>query len=129
MSRWKDICYTDAFEKFKGKTITEVIRDGNEQITFKCSDGWEFYTLHVQDCCECVVIDESKTSDFSDIIGHTVTSVDVISDSEEDGCGSRTITKYFINTDKSPGAYIITWDGESNGYYSESPEFYGKEPE
>lgn len=125
MSKWKTLYDVEAFEQFKGKTVERVEKDENEKITFYCEDGWKFYTLHDQDCCESVYIADSETSNFSSIVGQKIVAVTSESEdtSEKDSYDSETTTKYYITTEND--AYVITWVGSSNGYYSESPSFYG----
>lgn len=105
--------------KMNGEVIASI--DGMEkdsrQITFHCESGNSFTMYHAQDCCEIVSV-EDVCGDASDVIGGMVVSAEERTDSGEIEYGRQTFTFYDIQTTK--GSVNIRWNGESNGYYSES---------
>jgi hypothetical protein len=115
------------YDDIIGKTITRIerITDGEDQLHFYFDTGEKWVMLHYQDCCEYVYI-ENIIGDLDDLIGSPLTMA-------EERCGenpyaseSGTWTFYTFATIK--GYVDIRWNGESNGYYSESVSF-GKEGE
>lgn len=110
-----------------GKIISDVVYDKSaEDISFVMNDDSKFKMLHNQDCCESVSIDWKQSCDLNDLKGKEILSFSELS-TEGDGSsyGSCTITTYTFFTPE--GNYKIVWEGESNGYYSETPEFYKEE--
>lgn len=111
-----------------GLTLVEInVSSGDDEITFKSSEGRTFRMFHQQDCCEGVSI-ESITGELSDLIGSPILlAEESSSDSTPDGFKhdyepeSQTWTFYKLATIK--GYVDIRWFGESNGYYSESVDF------
>ncbi len=132
------------FEVLKGLTLTSIERvGGNEGLIFRTTDGREFHMLHQQDCCEGVTL-EDVTGNFDDLIGNPITMAEVVTyGGGDDGNWespkrvgewpedvpeleytpeSYTWTFYKLATVK--GYVTLRWFGESNGYYSESVDFY-----
>lgn len=109
-----------------GKTLAKIegAHEGGTFIVFTCSDGEQFVMFHAQDCCEDVRIDDIN-GDINDLIGLPITMAEESTNHEEfydydvDSC---TWTFYKLATPK--GYVNIKWYGESNGYYSESVDFY-----
>jgi hypothetical protein len=125
-----------------GKKLLSIdVDDTKETILFKCLDGTEYLMCHDQDCCETVTI-EDINGDLEDLIGSPLTMVEAVvsndkteeqlakeaKEKEEQGddyydcTDSFTWTFYKFATVK--GYVTIRWYGESNGYYSESVNFY-----
>jgi hypothetical protein len=115
-----------------GKTLSSVIKnDCDDMLTFETIDGEKYVMSHDQDCCENVSI-ESIVGDLNDLIGSPIlkaeeaTSGDDPDDFKYEGDpkwrDSYTWTFYKFATIK--GYVDIRWLGESNGYYSESVDFY-----
>lgn len=118
------------FSDLKGLTLTDVKQVGDDQLVFTANDGRVFLMDHSQDCCETVSI-ESITGDLNDLIGSPILlAEEVVSNEHPEGVseqefnpyGSFTWTFYKLATFK--GYVDIRWYGESNGYYSESVDFY-----
>lgn len=126
-----------------GKTLTSVIQNGAEDIVFKTSEGKEFIMHHIQDCCECVTIDD-VCGELEDLVDSPILYAeeatngmninpllltakdtwDVLKapmDVDNDDGESDTWTFYKFGTNK--GTVTIRWHGSSNGYYSESVYF------
>jgi hypothetical protein len=126
MSYYDRYCEVDVL---KGKTLTSVSTDGNEEILFETVDGDIYRMFHSQDCCESVYI-ESIVGDLEDLVGEEILVAeanenlfDILKDigKEEDSDESHTWTFYKFATRK--GYVDIRWYGSSNGYYSESVDF------
>lgn len=114
-----------------GKTFTKVYKgeipkgysSGNEALFFE-NDQEIFAMSHEQNCCEGVVL-EDVTGDLNDLIGTPILEAreDVNDNPElEDKWDSQTWTFYNLRTQK--GYVSLRWVGESNGYYSESVDFF-----
>lgn len=111
------------FSTLEGKTLTAIENRGNE-IIFTTSDGEKFRQYHDQDCCEVVIV-EDVVGDLEDLIGsEIIAATESSSNTEVDD--STTWTFYNIGTIK--GWVTIRWNGNSNGYYSESVSFEKYEP-
>jgi hypothetical protein len=113
----------------KGRTLSSVYADGNEEILFETVDGDIYRMFHSQDCCESVYI-ESIVGDLQDLVGEEILVAeanenlfDILKNigKEEDSEESHTWTFYKFATRK--GYVDIRWYGSSNGYYSESVDF------
>lgn len=132
---------TQVSELLGKKLVSIDVDDNKETILFKCLDGTEYLMCHDQDCCETVTI-EDINGDFEDLIGSPLTMVEEVVSNEKteeqlakevkekeeqgdnyyDWNDSFTWTFYKFATVK--GYVTIRWYGESNGYYSESVDFY-----
>lgn len=111
-----------------GKTLTEAIgKNGEDEITFRTTEGKTYKMYHSQDCCESVRV-EDICGEMSDLVGSPITQAEE-SESNADPEGykreypsdSTLWTFYRLATAK--GQVIIRWLGESNGYYSERVDF------
>ena len=110
-------------EDIVGLELVEVAggQVGDEEITFKFSDGNIVKMFHDQDYCGSVSINDID-GDIQDLVGGIVTQFDETSNSDDgepphEYSDSWTWTFYNIATTK--GFVNIRWLGESNGYYSE----------
>ena len=132
------------FSELKGKTLISINVYGSESIEFKCSDGSKYRMFHDQECCESVTISDivgdindllnseillaeerSNGEDVNCLLGNFLGSetffVEEESNNESDDFGSITWTFYVLATIN--GYVNITWQGSSNGYYSEEVNF------
>jgi hypothetical protein len=108
------------FSSLIGKTLVRA--DATEAcIEFEDTDGDIYRMDHEQDCCESVSI-ESIVGDLADLIGAPILKAEEASNSDQGPDDSYTWTFYKIATIK--GYVDIRWYGTSNGYYSESVDFY-----
>lgn len=103
-----------------GKVLVEVTQEGDDLILFKDSTGDSWKMMHYQDCCEHVYI-ESVVGDLQDLVGSPILLAEESSGELPNACESGTWTFYKFATIK--GYVDIRWNGESNGYYSESVDF------
>lgn len=119
-----------AFADLVGKTITTIdgAVSGSDEIVIFCSDGSKFGMSHSQDCCESVRVSDI-VGDISDLLGSPITFAEEAESGENpegveemEYVDSFTWTFYKLATIK--GYVDIRWYGESNGYYSESVDFY-----
>lgn len=126
MSYYDKLCEVDVL---KGKTLSSVSADGNEEIVFTTVDGDVYRMFHSQDCCESVYI-ESIVGELQDLVGEPILVAeanenlfDILKNAgkEEESDESYTWTFYKFATRK--GYVDIRWYGSSNGYYSESVDF------
>lgn len=113
------------FSELIGKTLTQINVDTDE-IRFICDDGTSYRMHHLQDCCECVSV-EDVIGDVEDLIGKPILKAEETTSGEnpegivKEYQDSFTWTFYHLATIK--GHVTIRWYGESNGYYSESVDF------
>ena len=81
------------------------------------TDDCIYIFYHEYDCCESVWL--TQVDGISDkIIGSRIVIVEVATDEKSVAGGSVTWTFYKIGTNK--GIIDFRWQGESNGYYSET---------
>lgn len=108
-----------------GKTVlsVEVTKETyrGDTINFKCTDGSEYSMYHDQDCCEHVYLENEEG--LKGLEGQKIIDAYESSNSGNDVDGeSCTWTFYNIQGEKSFAT--LRWFGSSNGYYSESVDFY-----
>lgn len=122
------------FSDLLGKVILNI-HELSDKITFevaKVNLGQpvirENYTMqHSQDCCESVYI-ESIDGNLKDLIGSPILLAEEVCSNEAleghdvDADDSFTWTFYKLSTLKA--SVTIRWFGTSNGYYSESVDFF-----
>jgi len=109
-----------------GKTLVDVHREDydGDSIYFEVDDGTKYRMCHIQDCCECVYIDDI-IGDLEDLVGSPLLQAEEVSNADGEPLERRdgyfTWTFYKFATQK--GYVTIRWYGTSNGYYSESVDF------
>lgn len=103
-----------------GKTLSDITKNGDEEILFKTSDGEAYKMYHEQDCCEDVWI-EDIVGELHDLIGTPLLMAQEETVESETDWGSQTSTWYKFAS--ITGYVTIRWVGESNGYYSETVDF------
>src|SRR5213075_266858 len=114
------------FEDLQGKTFSliENMVEGNDEITFTCTDGTKYKLYHDQCCCESVNIVDID-GDAEDLLHSTITLAEVSISSEQQpqqqASDSFTWTFYRIATQR--GFLVLRWLGQSNGYYGEEVDF------
>jgi len=119
---------TKSFSSLVGETLTGVegLSYGSDKVTFTSLSGRTFQLHHIQDCCECVSV-EDVTGDSKDLLGSPILVAEEVSDAPRpEGhkyapAESETWTFYKLATVK--GWVDIRWWGVSNGYYSERVDF------
>lgn len=115
------------FGDLLGKTLKSIsVAKDKSAIDFETEDGEKYSMFHSQDCCECVEIEEI-VGELDNLIGSPILQAEVstnedIIDGKPEYPDSWTWTFYKLATVK--GYVTLRWLGESNGYYSESVEFY-----
>lgn len=116
-----DVCISDLI----GKTIIRIngADRNSDQITFYTNDGYKYKMYHCQDCCESVYV-EDISGDVQDLIGFEIVEASEVSQDNPHASESGTWTFYKLNTNNWLGGVCIRWNGESNGYYSESVEIF-----
>lgn len=108
------------FDDLVGHTCIRVENRGGEELLFQLDDGRKFKLHHNRDCCETVYI-EDIAGDLQDIVGAPLLTAEESSNNLMGERKSFTWTFYRMSTIK--GSVTIRWQGESNGYYSESVDF------
>lgn len=110
-------------EELIGKTFSRVeqIRaDEGDEIVFEL-DGGTYRMMHIQDCCEHVVIEEIH-GDLGDLVGTPIVAASHDSNGEDTEDGACEWHLYHLRTHK--GTVTLRWYGESNGYYSTRVALY-----
>ncbi len=110
------------FKVLEGLTVTEVLglEQDSEEVIFKTKCGQTYKLYHEQDCCEWVYVSD-VCGDLADLEDSLILTAREDSGEMVDVDESGTWTFYNIQTNK--GSVQIRWNGESNGYYSESVDF------
>lgn len=119
----KDRWDTDfGIETLKNKTPIYIgYREDEHELYFVLSTGSIVKMHHEQNCCERVWL-EDVTGDINDLVNTEILSVEEVTETgSTDECESYTYTFYTFRTQK--GTVTLRWNGESNGYYSESVDF------
>lgn len=101
-----------------GKTLTKVTSERDE-IAFHIDDGEIWVLQHEPDCCETVsLVDVS--GDLDDLVGLLVVAEEVQRERVITSDGEGT-TWTFCKFATAKGYVTLSWRGDSNGYYTETP--------
>ena len=108
-------------EDLLGKKVTKIVGGAqyDTEIKFYTECGYVYTMYHDQDCCESVSV-EDISGDLQDLVGREIVEASEFSQDNPHASESGTWTFYKINSDSWRGGVCIRWNGESNGYYSES---------
>lgn len=110
-------------ESLVGKTIATIegLQADSERVRITFTDGTTYVQHHEQDCCESVLVSQVDGNP-SIHIGEKLMSIKetTLSNSNEVD-ESGTATFYKVVTTR--GWLDWRWQGESNGYYSESVDY------
>lgn len=121
------------FEDLKGCILSAVNNVDDEVLLFTLDSGEAYILHHRQSCCESVLIDDI-IGDLENLVGSPILMAEEAISKDVDPLGhewdenkyrnsSFTWTFYRLATVK--GYVTICWYGASNGYYSESVDWYG----
>lgn len=115
------------FEDLKGEVLDYVaihkdLNADNSVIIFSSKEGRLWIMTHTQDCCENVDIEEVVGS-FDDLLDSPIVMAEEIT-SNYRVYGNETATWTFYKLATVKGYVTLRWYGASNGYYSESVDFY-----
>jgi hypothetical protein len=118
--------FDEGMSYLKGKIIKKIEHnknDGDELLFYLKDDCEVVKMLHIQDCCECVRI-EDVIGNLDDLIDTPIIEArETINDNHNDDNDDRYMTWTFYNLVTKKGYVDIRWCGESNGYYSERVNF------
>lgn len=99
----------------------------NDAVRFTFDNGAILVFSHKQDCCESVHI-AGYDYPVEDMVGEVINSIEVRTEHRVIDYDSETWTFVYFRTNK--GVNVLKWQGTSNGYYSETPDwFYENEVE
>ncbi len=135
------------FSELKGKTLSKIEKNDNEELIFHLETGEKYKLYHSQDCCESVSI-EDINGYLEDLIGTPILLAEEVNSEEfqknfeesfklEEGkedydwnyknekgeTKPESCTWTFYKLATKNGYVDIRWYGESNGYYSEGVDF------
>lgn len=114
-----------SIDALKGRVIKNItgFKKHGEEVKFTLDDDSTLVMSHWQDCCEQVWLEEWD-GDVEDLIGSPITlAVERVEEGDhKNGWDTETHTFYKLATNK--GDVNIRWVGTSNGYYSESVDFW-----
>jgi hypothetical protein len=113
------------FNILKGLTFKAVYKE--DALIFETVDGRKFSQRHNQSCCEQVYLEEIH-GELSDLIGSPILLAEVVYSSENP---PGIIMEYqdqftwsFCKLSTIKGSVTLRWYGDSNGYYSTTPNLY-----
>lgn len=104
------------FRDLMNQTFVEVKQVGKDEIYFIKANGDGYKLYHAQDCCEDVYI-ESVVGSLKDLENTPILMAEEATQKMKN-VESGTWTFYKLATIK--GYVDIRWNGQSNGWYSES---------
>ena len=100
--------------------VTNIDLD-NDRVRIELENGSAFIMEHDQECCESVYITDGK-NEMRELVGYKIVDATCEVSEGESEYGSATKTDFTFKTDEK--TVVLRWFGESNGYYSESVDFY-----
>lgn len=100
--------------------VLASVKVNDYMVIFTAENGRSWIMHHHQDCCESVTV-ESVCGDIQDLVGTPIILAEEVTNPEPT-TDEGTWTFYKFATRK--GFVDIRWYGISNGYYSESVDFY-----
>lgn len=117
------------YEEMIGKKFDKVFQYVSPYdkyfIIFELNGIPEFVFYHNQDCCESVYI-EDVAGELEDLsLGVITEAEEYTKEAGEEVYDSGTYTFYKFSSTR--GCVNIRWIGESNGYYSESVDYFSWE--
>lgn len=123
--------YSPTIEDLIGRVFTKVYQaedDYNQDVLIFENDSEKFIFTHDQDCCEHVYIADI-TGDLSDLVGKPLQLAEESSNEGQDENGYESYTWTFYKFATINGYVDVRWNGESNGYYSESVDLHYEKKE
>ena len=108
-------------EPMKNLIIASIIglEENNEEVQIVFEDGSKIKMYHVQDCCESVYVAQVD-GQVERHIGARIKSLKEKISEDQDGMINDSCTWTFYDLVTSKGILSFRFNGESNGYYSES---------
>lgn len=113
------------FEELLGKTLIRIdgLEKDSDSVGFYSNDGnvwsWSSSDGFPNDCN---VFISTISGDVQDLLNSEILKAETRTNQDENLDPEWTWTFFTIETKK--GFVDITWQGSSNGYYSEEPTFY-----
>ena len=112
--------------ELEGQTITKIEKRKDDELYISTKEGNHYKMYHEQDCCESVRLYE-MVGEIENILNSPITLAEEDSSEPKDWkvgewSESYSFSTYYLETVK--GRLEIYFLGESNGYYSESMNFY-----
>ena len=122
------------FDAFAGATIARVSTDCRDMyddiealLALHATDGRVLLFVHYRDCCEAVQLTNWDDADGAFLEGATFRGAEVrVTRRVKEWGDSCTSTFYEVLTSK--GALTLSFQGSSNGYYSEAVDVVLLEP-
>lgn len=107
------------FSKLVGRTLTGiVVGEESSFIEFHTQEGDVYVMWHIQDCCECVWL-EDVVGDLKDLLGSPVVVARLASEGRNKGGEWDAVEGWaFYQIATQRGWVTLRWNESSNGYYS-----------
>ncbi len=110
------------FHEMLGKVMVSVTETG-VTMTFKDEEGKTYSFSHTQGCCESVRI-EDICGDLSDLEGSPILMAEMVYGEGPDLRDEDSYTWSFYKFATVKGTVTVRWLGTSNGYYSETVDYF-----
>ena len=112
------------FSLLLGKTLQSItVSPDKDEILMVDATGDRYMLTHMQDCCENVVV-EDICGELEHLIGSPLVQAEESSNEQDDNGEHESATWTFYKLATEKGYVTIRWLGTSNGYYSESVDFF-----